>query len=166
MPPPALGSRRAGRLRDTVPGSYLIAITRKSSPGTPAQPSETCLTASTVLAQEPYSSQHAAELSVTESEPRSTACDFADAATGQIAYGTIWQWRTGGCAFCRTRARLRDLAVVVRRQISQPAMAALTWADLIEWQTIKVPAVVLVGPGPRSRGLRARRSGRIVAGLR
>ena len=45
--------------------------------------------------------------------------------------------------------------LAVPRQISRPAMVALTWAGLIEWQTIKVPAAVQVGPGPRSRGLRA-----------
>jgi len=27
-------------------------------------------------------------------------------------------------------------------------MVALTWAGLIEWQTIKVPVVVQVGPRP------------------
>ena len=43
----------------------------------------------------------------------------------------------------------------VPRQISRPAIAALTWAGLIEWQTIKAQVVVQVGPRRRSRGLHA-----------
>lgn len=42
-------------------------------------------------------------------------------------------------------------------------MAALTWAGLIEWQTIKVQVVVQVGPRRRLRGLLATRSGPIAA---
>src|SRR5260370_13112235 len=32
-------------------------------------------------------------------------------------------------------------SLLVPRQISRPVMAALTWAGLMEWQTIKVPVV-------------------------
>jgi hypothetical protein len=44
-------------------------------------------------------------------------------------------------------------------------MTTLTWVGLTEWQMIKVPAVVQIGQGPRSRGLRANRSGPILADL-
>jgi hypothetical protein len=45
-------------------------------------------------------------------------------------------------------------------------MVPLTWAGLIEWQTIKVPVVVQVGPRPHLRGLLASGFGPIVAGPR
>ncbi len=45
--------------------------------------------------------------------------------------------------------------LTVRRQASRPGDAPLTWAGLIEWQTIKVQIVVRVGPRRRSRGLLA-----------
>lgn len=43
----------------------------------------------------------------------------------------------------------------VPRKISRPVMVALTWAGLIEWQTIKVPVVVQIGLRRLSRGLLA-----------
>ena len=39
-----------------------------------------------------------------------------------------------------------DKAAYVPCQISRPAKEALTWAGLIDWQTIKVQIVVQVGP--------------------
>ncbi len=53
---------------------------------------------------------------------------------------------------------------VVPRQISRPGMVAVTWAGLIERQTIKVPFVAQDCLRPRSRELLAGRSGPIVAG--
>jgi hypothetical protein len=60
--------------------------------------------------------------------------------------------------------RARKLVIAVPRQISRPAMAALTWAGLIKWRTIKVPVVVQVDLRPHSRELLAGRPGPIVPG--
>ena len=71
--------------------------------------------------------------------------------------------RTGICSGRGRNGPACTRYAAVPRQISRPAMAALTWAGLIEWPTINVQVVVQVGLRRRLRGLLATRSGPIAA---